>query len=400
MIDVSALFCGKETASQPHRYGKALKNLSPAPEQAHKLAKSAKERRPVVVWNCTRTCNLRCVHCYSDSEAKKYPGELSSQEAWKMILDLGKYQIPTLLFSGGEPLLRKDLFALAYEARSMGTHTVISTNGTLIDEKMADHIVESRLSYVGISLDGVGETNDRFRGMEGAFRRAVRGMRFLVERGQKVGLRMTLTRQNAHDLNQIFDFIEKEGIRRACFYHLVPSGRGHSLVDLTPEEARGAVDTILERTRDFYQRGLDTEILTVDNHCDGPYLYLKMLEEKDPRSEEVHQMLAWNGGGLHSSGTGIACIDFVGNVHPDQFWMDYTLGNVRERAFSEIWQDESEPLLGRLRDRKRWLKGRCSSCRFLDLCGGAMRVRAERAYGDPWASDPSCYLTDKEIGLQ
>ncbi|MFQ5881403.1 MAG: TIGR04053 family radical SAM/SPASM domain-containing protein [Candidatus Methylomirabilales bacterium] len=398
MIDVSALYCGLENPALPHRYGRMVHRLKPD-EEAHRLAPLAAERRPVVVWNVTRTCNLRCLHCYSDSEPKRYPGELSTVEAEAFIEDLGRYRIPALLLSGGEPLTRPDLFVLASRARERGLRVVLSTNGTLITEAVAKRIREVGFSYVGISLDGLEAANDRFRGMKGAFRQTLHGFRKLVEVGQKVGLRMTLTRQNVEDLPRIFDLIEREGIRRACFYHLVPAGRGQDVVGLEPEEIRRAMDLILERARILSRRDPPVEILTVDNHCDGPYLYLRLLQEGDPRAAEVYEMLRWNGGGLYSSGVGIACVDFVGNVHPDQFWMHYTLGNIRQRPFSEIWQDSTEPLLAKLRDRKRYLTGRCAACRFLDLCGGSFRVRAAIATGDPWAPDPACYLTDKEIGL-
>ncbi|MBI5368095.1 MAG: radical SAM protein [Planctomycetes bacterium] len=399
MLDISVLYAGRETASQPHRYGKRLTQLQPQAHEEHAVAKSAAGRRPIVVWNCTRTCNLRCVHCYSDSEAKRYPGELTHEEAKAMIDDLAAFKIPALLFSGGEPLTRPDLFELAAHARAQGLHVVLSTNGTLIDEAAARRLKELQFSYVGISLDGMEPVNDKFRGVVGAYDRAMQGFRNCVALGQKVGLRLTLTRQNVQDLPQIFDFIEANGIRRACFYHLVPSGRGKGVMDLSASESRRALDIILERTRDFARRDLPIEILTVDNHCDGPYLYLKMRREGDARAGQVYDMLKWNGGGLASSGIGIACIDFLGNVHPDQFWMHYTLGNVRQRRFSEIWSDLSNPLLAGLRERKAHLKGRCAGCRFLDLCGGALRVRADLALGDPWASDPGCYLTDEEIGL-
>ncbi|MBI3393255.1 MAG: radical SAM protein [Nitrospirae bacterium] len=401
MIDLTVLYCGRETPSTPHRYGKALKNLKVPEHQAHAVAKSAMERRPVTVWNTTRTCNLRCVHCYSNSEEKKYEGELTTEEAKALINDLGDFRIPALLFSGGEPLVRKDIFELAAYAREKkGVHVVFSTNGTLITEEVARRMRAIRVSYVGISLDGMEDVNDRFRGVEGAFARAMRGFRNCVAVGQKVGLRLTLTRQTFNDLHRIFDFIEAEKVNRACFYHLVPSGRGHGVVDLSPAESRQAMDVILDRTMDFHRRNVSAEILTVDNHCDGPYMYLKMKAAGDPRAEEVYEMLKWNGGGLYSSGVGFGCIDFLGNVHPDQFWMHYTFGNVRERKFSEIWMDTADPLMAGLKDRRKRIKGRCAGCRFLDLCGGALRVRAEISTGDPWASDPACYLTDEEIGAQ
>jgi radical SAM protein with 4Fe4S-binding SPASM domain len=238
-----------------------------------------------------------------------------------------------------------------------------------------------------------------FRGKKGAFDGAVRGMRNCRAVGQKVGLRLTLTRRNCMDLHDIFSFIEAEDIQRACFYHLVYSGRGNAADELTKAEVRHAMDIILERTMVFHKRGLKKEILTVDNHTDNAYLYLKLRERESARAEEVYQLMKWNGGGANSSGIGIANIDTQGSVHPDQFWQSATLGNVKQRPFSEIWSDNSIPLLAGLRNRLPLLKGRCGQCRFKEICGGSFRVRAAQVYGDPWASDPACYLTDNEIGL-
>lgn len=397
MIDITYLYCGKETPATPHRYGRALKDLTPGELERHSVASQASARKPVVVWNTTRTCNLKCVHCYSNSEAKSYPGELDVSSGMALIDDLSQYKIPALLFSGGEPLTRKELFELMSYARQSGLRTVISTNGTLITPELAKKIKDIGVTYVGVSLDGLEDTNDKFRGVPGAFTRAMQGFRNLVDAGQKVGLRMTLTKQNVADIDRIFDFIEKEHINRACFYHLVPSGRGHGVVGLTPDEARYAIDRILARTKYFCDKNMPVEILTVDNHCDGPYIYMKLKKEGSSRAEEVKELLTWNGGGLYSSGVGIACVDWLGNVHPDQFWMYYTLGNVKERKFSEIWQDTTDQLLRGLKNRKSLLKGRCATCRFKDMCGGALRVRADLFYGDPWAPDPACYLTDDEI---
>lgn len=400
MIGITTLYAGRNTPSDGLRYGRQgtegvraedIVTATPPP--------SAAERRPVVVWNVGRRCNLHCVHCYSDSENRAYSGELTTEEGRALIDDLADFAIPVLLLSGGEPLLRPDIFELIAHARSRGLRVTVSTNGTLITPEVAARLRALSVSYVGISLDGIGATNDKFRGHRGAFEKAMAGFRNCRAVGQRVGLRMTLTRRNARDLNQIFDFIEAEGIDRACFYHLVYSGRGNSADELSPADARAAVDTILERAKDFADRGLRKEIFTVDNHADGPYLYLKLRERDPARAEEVLARLRWNGGGLYSSGVGLADIDFVGNVHPDQFWMDYTLGNVRERKFSAIWRDASDPLLAGLRNRAPLLTGRCGACQWKDVCGGSFRVRALRVHGDPWAEDPGCYLTDAECGI-
>jgi radical SAM protein with 4Fe4S-binding SPASM domain len=401
MIDISVLYGGLETPSTPHRYGRKITEIDPPAYQRMAVAKDAASRRPIVVWNLTRTCNLRCVHCYTDSAAQKYPNELTTEQAKTVLDDLAFFKVPAVLFSGGEPLVRPDLFELAAYARNLGLHVVASTNGTLIDRKAAEKFKELQFAYVGISLDSATpEVHDEFRGMKGAFQKTMQGFRHCVEVGQKVGLRLTLTKHTATNLDKIFDFIEAEGINRACFYHLCPSGRGKNLLALSAEESRAAVDTILDRTRDFVERGKRIEILTVDNHCDGVHLYQRMLKEGHPRTEQVLDMLKWNGGGQYSSGVGIANIDFLGNVHADQFSMFRTFGNVKKRKFSDIWQDVSDPVMKGLKNRLALLKGRCGACQFKTLCGGSLRARAEVMTGDPWESDPGCYLSDEEIGLQ
>lgn len=394
MIDITKLYCGAAAAGDALRYGRPTSG-TPAD-----TLRFAEDKKPIVVWNSTRRCNLNCIHCYADSENKTYPNELSTAEAQAMIRDLAEFGVPVILFSGGEPLLRADIYDNAACAHELGIRTVISTNGTLITEKAAQRIKDAGFGYVGISLDGIGERNDFFRGTEGAFQAALRGFDNCVAVGQRVGLRLTLTRHNYQDLNAIFDFIEEHRINRACFYHLVYTGRGCDLrsADLSHEESRRAVDLIVDRTADFHRRGLDVDILTVDNHCDGPYLYLRMLREGSPRASEVLQLLERNGG--NSSGIGIADIDNEGNVHADQFWLHYSFGNVRDRKFGDIWTDTSDPLMAGLKNRKQLLKGRCGACKWLDICNGNFRVRAEAVYGDVWAPDPACYLTDEEIGLK
>ena len=393
MIGITKLYCGTATTGDPLRYGRKSSELP-----SHLLQYSA-DKKPIVVWNMTRRCNLKCIHCYADSENRTYPNELSFEEAQTMIRDVSDFGAPVLLFSGGEPLIRGDIYELAVLARELGIRPVISTNGTLITEKIAGRIKDTGFGYVGISLDGISERNDLFRGKRGAFEAAMRGFDNCVAVEQKCGLRLTLTRHNYQELNAIFDFIEEHRINRACFYHLVYTGRGSDIRkdDLTHEESRKAVDLIIDRTADFHRRGLDVDILTVDNHCDGPYLYMRMLAEGSPRAAEVLQLLQWNGG--NSSGIGIADVDNEGNVHADQFWWHHSFGNVRERPFSEIWTDTSDPLMAGLKNRKPLLKGRCAQCKWLDICNGNFRVRAEAVYGDVWAPDPACYVTDEEIGI-
>ena len=397
MINISKLYCDQVTPGDWLRYGKT----GSGERSGEVVPKTASQRRPIVVWNITRACNLKCVHCYNDSGACKADDELSTDEAKGVLDDLVQFGVPSVLFSGGEPLMRPDLFELIGYAVERGMRAVISTNGTCITDEMAKRIKHHGVSYVGISLDGIGQVNDRFRGVSGAFERAVAGIKNCQDAGVRIGLRLTLTGKNVQDLESLFGFFEAKRIERACFYHFVPSGRGGAMADedLTHAQTRDAVEMILAKTKLYKQAGRTTDILTVDNHVDGVYLYLKLRQEDPKRADEVWKLLTWNGGGMYSSGVGIGCIDFHGKVHPDQFWWHYDLGDVRDRPFSEIWMDTSDPLLGGLKDRRSHIKGRCRLCRFFDACGGSLRVRADLHFGDPWAPDPACYLTDAEIGL-
>ncbi len=390
MIGISKLYCGAVEPSDVLRYNRYSGKLP-----SHLLQFSA-DKKPVVVWNMTRRCNLKCIHCYSNSANIDYPDELTTEEGKKLIADLAQLGSPVILFSGGEPLLRQDLFDLAHYATDKGMRAVISTNGTLITKEVAARLRKIGLSYVGVSLDGLEKTHDRFRGKNGAFAEAIAGMRNCRDAGIKVGIRFTVNKHNLADVPAMFDLLRKEKIERMCFYHLVYTGRASKLrdEDLTHEETRNLLDLIAAETRKMFECGLSPEILTVDNHADGPYLYLKIKQENPGRAKEVLELLEMNEG--NSSGHGIGCVSWDGEVYPDQFWRNQSLGNIRQKPFSEIWLDEKNELLVKLKDKKKHVHGRCAACSWLTVCGGNFRARAESA-GDVWGPDPACYLSDEEI---
>ena len=383
MLGVTRLLGGQRTETDHLRFGA---------DQAQAW------HRPVVVWTVTRRCNLACLHCYAAAADRPFPGELSTAEATAMLEDLAAFGVPVLLISGGEPLVRPDVLDLAQHAASLGIRVTLSTNGTLITPEVAERLRTVGVGYVGISLDGIGPTHDYFRGQDGAFEAALRGIRTARAAGLRVGVRLTLTRHTIRDLDGLFELLEREGVQRVCFYHLVPAGRGRFLANdlLTADETRAAVELVFERAADLVRRGVPIEVLTVDNHADGPYLSLWARQVLgDASAEQIESTLARGGG--NRSGIAIAHIDNRGEVHPDQFWWRANLGNVRERPFSSIWSDQTQPLLAGLRNRRSLLKGRCGGCGLLDLCNGNFRARAAALSGDPWASDPSCYLSDDEI---
>ncbi|MGD9686931.1 MAG: 12,18-didecarboxysiroheme deacetylase [Desulfobacter sp.] len=391
MIGISKLYCATVEPSDTLRYSRHSSKLP-----SH-LLQFSKDKKPVVVWNMTRRCNLKCVHCYAKSENLVYDNELTHEQSIAMMDDLAEFGVPVLLFSGGEPLMHPRLVEYAQYAVSKGMRAVISTNGTLITKEKAKQLKEVGLSYVGISLDGLEATHDMFRGVPGAYQKALQAVDNCQEAGIKVGLRFTMNKRNVKDIPGIFDLLEEKNIPRACFYHLVYSGRGQEIAkeDLSHEETREVLDLIMDRTRDLHDRNKPKEILTVDNHADGPYLYQRLLREDPKRAAEVLELLEMNEG--NNSGRGIGCISWDGEVHPDQFWREISFGNIKERPFSEIWTDPENEFLMKMKEKKKHVKGRCSECRWLDICAGNFRARAESVANDPWDSDPACYLTDEEI---
>lgn len=347
----------------------------------------------------TRRCNLKCVHCYAHAVDVEGGDAINTEQARAMIDDLAAFGAPVMLFSGGEPLVRQDLVELASHATQKGMRAVISTNGTLITPQKARELKQVGLSYVGISLDGMEEVHDRFRCVPGAFKKALEGIANCQAEGLKVGLRFTINKRNVSEIPGIFRLLRDLEVPRACFYHLVYSGRGTELVneDLNHAETRAVLDLIMDETRALFDAGKPKEILTVDNHADGPYVWQRLKREDPRRADEVFELLQYNEG--NSSGRGIGCISWDGKVHADQFWREHIFGNVLERPFSEIWEDRTIELLAKLKNKKDHVGGRCAKCRHLAICGGNFRARAEAVYGDIWAQDPACYLTDEEIGI-
>lgn len=355
---------------------------------------------PVVVWNATKTCNLECVHCYADAEIKRFAGELSTEEAQRMIEDLASINVPALLISGGEPLVRPDILDLADYATSLGVRVTFSTNGTLIDQKKAERLAKIGVTYVGISVDGAEERHDKMRGRKGAFKDTVKGIRASRAAGIRVGVRFTVTQDNVGDIDTIFDFVEQEKIGRMCLYHLVYAGRGSYLkeIDLHSDQKRVLMDKLIRKVDQWNAEGREIEVMTVDNHADAPFIYNWLLENDPSRADAALSLVRNNGG--NRSGIAIGCIDSFGFVHPDQFTSHHTLGSIREKKFSQIWNDGRVDLLQDLRNRKALLKGRCARCTWLPVCNGNFRARAEAATGDYWDSDPGCYLTDREIAAE
>ncbi|MCC6888722.1 MAG: heme d1 biosynthesis radical SAM protein NirJ [Hyphomicrobiales bacterium] len=363
------------------------------------LGRPRKPAGPVVIWNLIRRCNLACKHCYSISADVDFPGELTTAEVFAVIDDLKQFGVPALILSGGEPLMRPDIFDISRRAKDKGFYVGLSSNGTLIDAALAGRIRDAGYDYVGISLDGIGATHDRFRRQPGSYDAALGALRLLRERGVKVGVRFTMTEDNVCELPAMLDLAAEEAIPKFYLSHLVYAGRGNKNRgdDATWQATRSAMDLIIDRAWRWVQQGSDKEIVTGNNDADAVYLLHWAAREAPEAVAHLRAKLKQWGG--NASGIAIANIDNLGNVHPDTMWWHHTIGNVRQRPFSQIWTDSSDPIMAGLRRRPRAIGGRCAACAFFDVCGGNTRVRALRIMGDPWAEDPGCYLSNREIGL-
>lgn len=376
------------------QYLRALAGVAAAP----RTAKPGSTRAPVVIWNLLRRCNLTCKHCYATSTDTQFRGELDTNEALDVIDQLYDAGVRVLVLSGGEPLMRPDLFTLSRYAADRGFYLALSTNGTLIDQSNISAIAEVGFDYVGISIDGLADVHDEFRRMKGGFAASMRAVRLCREHDIRVGLRTTLTQHNYHQLPALLDLMRDYDVSKYYMSHMNYSGRGRSSQRVDAERAmtRNAMLRIFDRAWEDILHGRDTDFVSGNNDADG-VLLLKWTQQHLPEHyEHLHDMLhAWGG---NASGAGVANIDNVGDVHPDTYWWQHTVGNIRQRNFQDIWLDNPDPLLLRLRQHPRQLTGRCGECQWLGICNGNTRTRAW-AHNDLWGQDPGCYLSDTEIGI-
>ncbi|WP_256290618.1 TIGR04347 family pseudo-SAM/SPASM protein [Halobellus inordinatus] len=390
MISISKLLCDLDAEGDGLRYDDGA-------DSSREQITEERTTKPVVVWNVTRRCNLYCEHCYAGADLDAASGELTTAEGKQLLDELADYGVPVVLFSGGEPLVRDDLEELVAYASDAGIRPVLSTNGTLATPERAAALREAGLKYAGVSVDGMPERNDAFRGQDGAFDAAVRGIENFLDAGLKTGLRYTITEKNAPDMESVVDLLSDVGLDRFCFYHLDYGGRGGEIADadLSPTERREAVEQLCEMTLEYHDEGEEIETLLVGNYADAAFLVEYARDQFGAaKADAVRRYLEVNGG--DPTGERVADVDYQGNVHLTQFWQGYSLGNVRDRPFGAIWEDESNPLLAALRNREDHLTGKCANCRYQDVCRGGSRLRAIAADSDVFGPDPQCYLTPQE----
>ena len=371
MINISKLYCGIENSSDNIRYH------------------SDSGKGPIIVYNCTNKCNLNCLHCYSKTGLTS---ELNTTQAKELLRQLAEIKCAVVLFSGGEPLERADLFELLDFSHKLGLRTVLSTNGSLIDSKIAKKLVSSGVSYVGISIDGNQKTHDEFRCIEGSFTKAVDAVKFCKDAGLKTGLRFTITRRNFNQIREVFSLAAQLNIQRICFYHLISAGNAaKNNLKCTNGQIRQALNDICDCAQNYAVKGV-TEVLTVGNHVDGVFILNRLKQENSPLYEKSLSLLEKFGG--NKIGVKIFAIDAVGNVHPDQFWQNYSLGNITETKLDDILKDS----FNIFKDKTFFAPGRCKKCKWLNHCGTNARFLGDDLKSQ-WLLEPDCYLNDKEISI-
>ncbi len=344
---------------------------------------------PLFVWNVTEKCNLKCGHCYSNSGLSDTGHPLPDEKCIQLIGEIKRLNPPIVLLTGGEPLLRKNLFDIVKRCKEAGLRVGLSTNGTIIDEDMALRIKASGVDYVGISIDGRKAVHDEFRGLQGAFDLSWAAITHLNSFGVKTGVRFTLMEKNKEDLLHVLDKAHKSGAKRFCLYHLVYSGRASVVIDITPREKREIMDRFFSKVKDICSSDGDFEVLTTDNHADGVYMLGFLVND-----DAAYSCIKAHGG--CSAGDRVVYLDSTGEVYPCQFLREESLGNVMQRSLIDIWEHTNNPLLNKLRNKMDFLQGRCGRCAYKEICAGC-RARAKACSGSLWGEDPACYLQDSEI---
>ena len=348
----------------------------------------------IMIWNFTNRCNLLCHHCYSKADANE-KDTLSFEEIKQTIPRLKKAGINFVIFSGGEPLLRKDIFDIAENMKKHNIMTYLSTNGVYVNSKNVDKIIDT-FNYIGISIDGIEEIHDNFRGQKGAYAKSIEATKLIQSHGGNAGIRFTLTKETQDSFYEMFDLCEELNVNKFYISHLVYSGRGKDNleIDISKEQRKEYVDFIINKAFEYYKNEKDIDLVTGNMEMDAIMLLNRFKQEYPSKVDILEKKLkSWGG---NSAGNRLGNMDWLGNVKPDPFF-PFIIGNYLQTPFDEIWTSTKNDILNKLREAPRQIKGKCSDCKYIEICNGGSRSRAFAITGDLWEEDPSCYLDIEEI---
>jgi heme b synthase len=333
----------------------------------------------MIAWEITRSCNLSCLHCRAAAERGPYEGELTTEECFQFIDEIAAFSKPVLILTGGEPLLREDIFEVASYGTHKGLRVVMAVNGTLLDAQMASAAKEAGIQRVSISLDGAtSENHDHFRGVVGAYAGAMDGIRYLKEAGLDFQINTTVTKRNLGEIVDILQLAIRLGAVAHHIFLLVPTGRGRELAheEVAPEE--------YERTLTWFAEQDHQVPIQLKATC-APQYY-RIVHQRGGAKE-----LKGHGESLHTftrgclGGISFCFLSHRGDVQPCGY-LEVIGGNIRERPFQEIW--ERAEVFQQLRDVTN-LAGKCGECEYRMVCGGC-RARAYSLHGDYLAEEPLC----------
>lgn len=337
-----------------------------------------------IAWEITRRCNLKCVHCRSSStlEVEGHP-DFSFSEATRLIDDITSYAKPVVVLSGGEPLLREDVFDIAAYGTSKGLRMCLATNGLLVNQEVCGKIKESGIKMVSLSLDGsTAEVHDDFRNQPGAFAGMMNAARLFKENGIPFLINSSFTKRNKDEVPKVYKLAKELGATAWYMFMIVPTGRGEDIMEeLVPQEM---YDELLDW---HYEMEKNEDELLVRPTCAPSYYRVLLQKKKEGGDEFERRSLKFSTGGSKGclAGQVICLIDVDGNVLPCSYFPK-SGGNVREQSFKDIW--ENSKLFHDMRNFKAY-KGRCGKCEYVNVCGGC-RARAYAMKGDYMAEEPFC----------
>jgi AdoMet-dependent heme synthase len=334
----------------------------------------------MLAWEVTRSCNLNCLHCRAAAQRGPYDGELSTKKCFRLLDEIAAFANPVIILTGGEPLLRPDIFDIAGYGTGKGLRMVMATNGTLVNPATVQRMIHSGIKRVSISLDGKdAPSHNAFRGEKGAFAGALSGIEALRNAGMEFQINTTVTAANLGQVKDILHLAIKLGAAAHHIFLLVPTGRGREMAGqaITAEDYEETLDW-------FYQESLDCPI-QLKATC-APH-YFRILHQRKGRNQvsEKPQGQFHEGTRGCLGGSAFCFVSHVGQVQPCGY-LEVDCGNVQKQGFCRIW--ESSEVFRNLRDLTKY-GGKCGRCEFIRVCGGC-RARAYEATGDYLAEEPLC----------
>lgn len=336
-----------------------------------------------IAWEVTSKCNLHCVHCRSSSDMSSHEGDFTTEEAYRLLDDIASFSKPVIVITGGEPLLRPDVFEIASYGTKLGLRMCMATNGTFVNDEVCAKMKASGIQMVSMSLDGASAAvHDNFRDQEGAFDATLKGIEYLKKNGIPFLINSSFTKRNQDEIPKLYELAKKLGATAWYMFMVVPTGRGEDILDelISKEDYEKLLNW-------HFDMEMEEKDMLVRPTCAPHYYRIALQRKKQDKVDYERRTLKFSTGGAKGciAAQVIAMIDSYGNVRPCSYFPE-TAGNVKKQSFKEIW--ENSELFNNLRNFKAY-KGRCGACEYLNVCGGC-RARADAVHHDYLEEEPFC----------